>query len=430
LVKQKEIAVILRKQLDFLQGIVMKLCKIVTSTKISDLERHISFLKSSLISNRLPRFAIIGRRGAGKSSLINALLNKHSQKINSVLAQTGKATWVTCGGIELLDTRGCQDSGKTLEEDEAADALDSVKLELAKTEKFPDAIAFVVKAKDVDSAIKADIKFVEDVVEIVHRIRGDNYPKCPLIAIVSQIDELDPPHFMDWNAIFNPTSLIGDKSAAAIARRKKVALKKTNIDTALDTIRVQGNFKEVIPVCSIFDDDIDNRYNIDYLRDLLQQGLPNEAQFQYSIATNVVRVKKAFASRIVDTFVTLSMAIAAAPGLPAQDIFMLTPLQISMVIAISYLATPTAEDVNFSNTDRTVKDFFVAVIGIAGTALLGREVARSLIKFIPGWGYYSSIAMAASGTLALGRAAIAFFIDRLDNDVIKQTYHDNLNKKN
>ena len=66
-------------------------------------------VKELLMEARPPKLLFVGRRGAGKSSLVNAIVGEPVAEVGAVLAQTATATWYTChtarGELRLL---GCQ----------------------------------------------------------------------------------------------------------------------------------------------------------------------------------------------------------------------------------------------------------------------------------------------------------------------------------
>ncbi|HVJ88184.1 MAG TPA: GTPase, partial [Labilithrix sp.] len=132
---------------------------------VADLRAKIALLRTILLEQRAPAFALVGRRGAGKSSLVNALFGARVAEVGHVKSQTGRGKWFDYaserGTISVLDTRGIQEGSKPAEEDSAKDAVASILVELKR--KIPDVILFLVKGTEADSAIDADLTALEQI---------------------------------------------------------------------------------------------------------------------------------------------------------------------------------------------------------------------------------------------------------------------------
>src|SRR5690625_5710374 len=94
----------------------------VDRTKVSSknklkIKEEISSLRSFVVGARPARLAIVGRRGAGKSSLINAFFGELKAEVGDYKSQTGTGAWYLfeseLGGIDILDTRGLGDRKST-----------------------------------------------------------------------------------------------------------------------------------------------------------------------------------------------------------------------------------------------------------------------------------------------------------------------------
>ena len=69
-------------------------------------------------------------------------------------------------------------------------------------------------------------------------------------------------------------------------------------------------------------------------------------------------------------------------------------------------------DISGRRADLKSGSEFLASIGVnLGVAFLFREGARAVVKVVPGFGNAISGGVAAAGTYAMGRAAIAYFIE-------------------
>src|SRR4051812_36018115 len=60
---------------------------------VNELRSKIGLLRSVMLEQRAPAFALVGRRGAGKSSLVNALFGAKVAEVGHVKAQTGRGKW-------------------------------------------------------------------------------------------------------------------------------------------------------------------------------------------------------------------------------------------------------------------------------------------------------------------------------------------------
>jgi uncharacterized protein len=139
---------------ELLQKLLEYIAKLPPGIK-QPLEKEIQELVKLLEEIRSPRFMVIGRRGAGKSSLINAIFNARVAEIGAVQAQTGESQWYEYEDqgkkAEILDTRGILEGGKLLESDNASSPQESILKAIR--EKCPDIVLFLCKATEVDSAI-------------------------------------------------------------------------------------------------------------------------------------------------------------------------------------------------------------------------------------------------------------------------------------
>jgi len=79
-------------------------------------------LVTLLNEDRFPLIALIGRRGSGKSSFVNAVLGKKVAELGNIRSQTGEANLLQYrgnnnSGMDILDTRGINEGQKPQEED-------------------------------------------------------------------------------------------------------------------------------------------------------------------------------------------------------------------------------------------------------------------------------------------------------------------------
>lgn len=353
---------------------------------------ELAILKELLMDARPPKLMILGRRGAGKSSLVNAIFGERVAAVGSVLSETGRPTWYSYHGprgeMKILDTRGLGDRTRP----EAAnfqDALEEIRAVLV--EEHPDAILFLCKAKDVDSHIVQDVANVEAVrAFIAERHRYE----APVVAVVTQVDELDPKR---------------------VEPPYENAAKRRNIDTAVRTIQeaLSGRgiaLARVIPVSAYAEYEgerrvYDNYWNVAELVDYLVDVLPRSAQVLMARLSQLQAVQRKLARKMTAAAAAVAGGIAAAP-IPIADILPLTALQIGLIAGIAYLS-------GREMSKAVAREFLAALGANVGAAFALREGARALAKFVfPGAGSAVSAGVAFAGTWGLGEAAIAYFIEK------------------
>ena len=153
------------------------------------------------------------------------------------------------------------------------------------------------------------------------------------------------------------------------------------------------------------DETSDRRYHVEELANLLVAELPNEAKLDMARLSGAREGQATIARSLVKSVTAACGAIGTQP-IPLADLPILLTLQIMMVSGILYISG--------RETSFRLGAQFLAALGLnfgAGYAL--REMARSLVKFFPGWGNAISGVVAAGGTYALGRTATAYFIEGL-----------------
>jgi predicted GTPase len=355
-------------------------------------KNELLILKELLMDARPPKLMILGRRGAGKSSLINAIFGEPMAAVGSVLSETGRPTWYSYAGprgeMKILDTRGLGDRTRP----EAAnfqDALDEIRSGLV--DEWPDAILFLCKAKDVDSHIAQDVANIEAVRAFIaekHRY------EAPVVAVVTQVDELDPKR---------------------VEPPYENETKQRNIETAVRAIQeaLAGRgiaLARVVPVSTYaeYEGDrrvYDNYWNVDALVDYLVDVLPRSAQVQMARLTQLRVVQQKLARKMTAAASAVAGGIAAAP-IPVADILPITALQIGLISGIAYVS-------GREMSKKAAREFLVALGANVGVAFALREGARALAKVVfPGGGSAISAGVAFAGTWGLGEAAIAYFIEK------------------
>jgi uncharacterized protein (DUF697 family) len=113
--------------------------------------------------------------------------------------------------------------------------------------------------------------------------------------------------------------------------------------------------------------------------------------------------KREIARLLVQRASTIAVTVGLAP-VPFSDAVILVPLQSLMVTSVAYIAGQP--------WDARAAAEWLGSVGLLGGAAFGlRWGAQQLIKLMPGAGTLLSASVAGTGTLAIGRSAIAYFID-------------------
>lgn len=367
-----------------------------------DLRARLATLRTVVLDKRPPALVLVGRRGAGKSSLVNALFGAKVAELGHVTAQTGRGRWYDIerdgGSMSILDTRGVQEGSTPAEGDESRSAVDSIALEVRA--KPADLVVFVAKASEVDAAVDRDLDALERVLDV---LRQAQLAEPPLVAIVTHCDLLEPKATRLHEAQAEPDDDVREKLGHVAAAERSLAekidqrgrLRERHVSTlgvsCYMSFRPDGTLRA------------DERWRVGDLALALFRNLPDTGRAELARVTRARAVQDELALTLTKAAAGVCAGIAAAP-IPLADIVPLTTMQVGLVASIAWIAG--------RSLDRRGASEFLASLGAnMGAAFMLREAVRALLKVIaPGGGPIVSAAVAFSGTMAIGAAARAYFI--------------------
>lgn len=163
----------------------------------------------------------------------------------------------------------------------------------------------------------------------------------------------------------------------------------------------------------------DGRYKIEELLDILEEAIIDfEAQMGLRMCSRLNEVVDRLAKHLNKIFSGISATVALTP-IPVSDIYILIIIQ---SLLVSLIASLSGRDISLE----TSKEFIFSMGGVAGAGYIFRLAAQQSSKLLnvvwPGSGSTVSSLIAASGTYAIGKAAISYYIDDKPMVEVKQIF--------
>ena len=371
---------------------------------VGTVTKEIAQLRALLLDRRAPRLLALGVSGAGKTTLVNALLGSDVLPALPASAEEGSpagatpdgetsATLPTAHGSWMhMRAQSRQLAWLELESREEPWGGEAKRLlDNALDEHLPDVVLVILRAERVEAELAHATRALGRLYPLFEtRTRGKRLPE--LLCVVVGADELCKP--VEFATPPYPTD--------ALARLERATLLAK---TRLEAARVLPSGLEVaraIPCACTAEPG--RRWNLGEVADALFARLPEATKVEAVRALPVADAHvREVARKIVLHFASIAVVVGLMP-IPFSDAIALMPTQGLMVTAVAYVAGQP--------WDRRAAIEWLGSLGVMGGAAVGlRWGAQQLLKLWPGGGTLISASVAGVGTEALGLSAVAYFVD-------------------
>lgn len=351
-------------------------------------DKELEALMESISTQRPPRLLIAGDRGVGKSALVNALCRA---RIVETIPYGGEDVDRVVNDIDIY---ACKRGDETeIEIFETSTYKTAEKITQIINFKPDAAVLLLDSSRDVD--IHSQLEFFEDLKKKIESSGGN---KLPLIVAITKVDEASDQTYEELVS----EGEIGKKIALSVDVDRNQL--RESLSRYRGAILAHGNVvDEIVALSSL------NLYNFDELRRIIEDVMvdPN-AQMGFRMTFRLSEVLSGVSNRLVKLFSGMAAVIALTP-IPVADLYVLLILQGLMVALIARLS---GRDVNL----KTGIEFILSLGGVTLAGFGLRTVAQQAAKFanfLPFAGSAISSTIAATGTNAIGKAAVAHFISDL-----------------
>ena len=389
-------------------------------------DEELKNLMDGVDSHRPPRIFLIGRTGVGKSSLINALCGAYVAPVSDTRSCTETAQTYQCKDgertlMEILDTRGIAESDNLNAEISAEDML------INQVKEFSPDVAILILNSTHRDDVDSDVNFLKKLSESYAQAYN---MRLPIVAVVNKCDEMAPSRLKNPNEY---TESKTKKIAEQVQHYKEIIVKNNlKIDDIIavsslidwmtaDGTEIDADSIESLPISDIENLQIafDGRYHIEELLNILEKAILDfSARMGLRMALKLQEVVRRIANQLNKSFSAMSATVALSP-IPISDIYILLLLQ---GILVCLIASLSGRDISLD----TAKEFVLSMGGIAGAGygfrLLAQQASKILNVFWAGSGSAVSASIAALGTSAIGKAAIAYYIDDKTIEEAKSTF--------
>ena len=320
-----------------------------------------------------PRIVVCGKTGAGKSSLINALLGREVNRVGHsepTTQEEQEEAW-TLGesSLRILDVPGFGEA------DKHQDRLDFIFGQLSSSHVG----LLVVGAPD--RAWEYERQFAQAVAEVDSEF--------PLLVVGNRIDMFNP--VRDWN----PVAL--NLSAPSTQKEKSI----TEWAAALRNACGVDENRLILTSAGESFEDVEGRYGLDHLARAVVESLPAAVKNAAARALRVDVDKRDLAEKLIWGASVTAAAIALTP-IPLADCIPIAGLQIGLIVKIA----------DIYGKIMTRETAFNLLSPVAAS-FMGRMALASLLDFFPGIGSIAGgligAGIAGPMTYAIGMTYLEFF---------------------
>ncbi len=322
-----------------------------------------------------PRLAVLGCTGAGKSSLVNALVHADVQKVGTApTTRESEEHEAYIGNIPvfLMDTPG---TGEALRHGEHAERLCRI---LPEADILLWVVGFDTRALDMD-------------VSLLRTLR-ERRPDIPLLILGNAVDRASR-HFDA--AQFDPAE-----------RRTPAEQAVSDWLSYLEKTFAFAGHAGILP-CAAGEHarDTARQYNLQTVSGKIEELLPEAMRLRWLAAEKTTRERKEKARKIILAATGAAGAIGLIP-LPLADMPFIVTTQVTLILSLCALYGRT-----FSAD--TARGLSLA----AFSAVAGPMAFQALSKIVPGVGSLVGAGIAAACTCAVGTVTRTMLEDDLEFDV-------------
>jgi len=344
---------------------------------VGSFKRDFISLRRLLYDRRAPRVAAIGVSGSGRTALANGLLNAATFGPTGVAPAPSPGAWVS------IDADGRRLDWLELPADDES-LLELARLAFDRT--LPDVLVGVVEA-DAEGRQSAHVRDALVALRSLLEEVFDHKPKT--LVVLSKVDVIPPS---------------GEAPPYSHAKRQGIDLALSALRESTGKLGLGPDGYVPASACPYDGEPYDPRYNLDGVGEAVLELLPDPARLEAVRAFEVGReARRNVARTLVNSCSAIAVTVGLAP-IPFADAIVLLPLQAGMVSGIAYLSG--------RGWDKKAAAEWIGSVGAVGSAGVGlRWGAQQIVKLVPGAGSLIGASVAGAGTLAIGRSAMAYFID-------------------